>query len=709
MRVVPAAFTLNVVLDPAVLMTQVAEEARAATALAMDTALDVTSVIRGKRGKDEKTIASILGDKFNPKLLAKPQAYDSYSEDNLILPSKRGLASETMTADGSAVSVGDNGRVINSDAQSQDSAVLDPEMQEMLLSLGLGAGPEMRVDVLPTMEEAVAEASELVLPANTTQWLQLGLGGTSTMGDREVDSGSDGEDHTGYKDEALRRRAEQKYNESRELDFMAREDELSIMVENFQENNCCNNFMQRLQRILASNIAVEEDKVELLKLNAIIKPINVVDIMATLKTSWKHLDEIIMETMAREKARAELEVRLRTEEGLKRQNTILEHSEDIEELADFLHVAGLSKSSAKRVATELVLRNISTPKKLAKLWARQQVALADFGIDADDAEELEAALRQLLMNASASTHDLGASALNVPSMASGYNNWQGGASPFDSTFQPSMSAVVANNSSTLVLDPALVTEVADADGDYDDEESADQLAAAIAPPPKRSLARSSSTKQFSFTKEGYKSFIGGWVECFTEEGTVYYYNTASGESSWTIPGAKEEDEEVLVEDHREEEPEPPAPVHQSASGTFAQQPSNTFAGTYEDYNYPAATQGDYYYDEQGQAHYYSQDQQVQPYYDENGQPYYADGSYGAYDQQQQAGSQYYDSSYQQAPAQSWQQHPAQNWHVNDALGCKFTAHLYFKRHFDQFLSLQTTTRRNRTSAFATCPCQLRRR
>jgi hypothetical protein len=628
MRVVPAEFTLKVVLDPAVLMTQVAEEARAAAALAVDTAMDVTSVIRGKRGKDEKTIASLLGDKFNPSLLKKAQPYDSYSEEALLLPSKRGVPSETMSVADSAASVGDNGRVIQSDTASQDG---DPELQEMLLSLGLGVGSSMRQDVLPSVEEELAQASELVLPANTTQWLQLGLGGTSTMGDREADSGSDGEDHTGYKDEALKRRAEQRYNESRELDAMAREDELSIRVENYQENLCCNNFMQHLQRIVDTNHAVPQDKVDLLKLNAIIKPINVVDIMATLKTSWRRLDEIILETAAREKARAELEERLRTEEGLKRQSTILEHAEDIEELADFLHVAGLSKSTAKRAATELVLRNISTPKKLAKLWSRQQVALAELGIDADDIEELEAALRQLLLNASASTHDV-----HGMSQHSAVH-WQPGASPFDSAFLPSLTL---NNSSTLQLDPALVTEVADVEGgDYDEDEGADQVTAAVPPAQgKRGLARVNSTKQFSFTKEGYKSFVGGWVECFTEDGSVYYYNTASGESAWKLPGARDEDEEEMVEDLRDDEPEaPPAPAYQPQHQhqQYAQQPSNTFAQSYDEYGYPTSN-AEYWYDEAGQAHYYDQPQ---------------DG-YGA----------------QGYEAYSAQQYPAGQWQLSDALG-----------------------------------------
>ena len=538
------------------------------------------------------------------------------------------------------------------------------------MSLGLGVGPEMRTDVMPTVDEEIAQASEFVPPANTTQWLQLGLGGTSTMGDNELDSGSDGEDHTGYKDEALKRRAEQKYNEARELDLMEREDELSIKVENFQENACCNNFLQHFQRIVETNVATEDDKAALLKLNAIIKPINSMDILDTLKTSWKQLDEIILETAAREKARAEMEVRLRTEEGMKRQNTILEHSEDIEELADFLHVAGLSKSNAKRVATELVLRNISTPKKMAKLWARQQVVLSELGIDADDAEEVEAALRQLLMNASASTADM----FHTHSQSGFPNNnsisWgptTSAMSPFDSAYLP------ANSASLLQLDPAMVTEVAETDVDYEEDEQADQVASPVRSP----LKRSASTKAFSFTKEGYKSFVGGWVECYTDEGTVYYYNTASGESSWHIPGAREEDEEELVEDLREEAP--PAPAYHDDAAAHQQEPSNTFALTYDEHAYQDPN---YYYDEHGQLQYYDPNQsQQQQYYDPNQsqqQQYYdgydqtqypaADGN-GYYDPSASQGyNQSYDEPYpQHQPAATAQRGPPQGWQLSDAL------------------------------------------
>ena len=52
------------------------------------------------------------------------------------------------------------------------------------------------------------------------------------------------------------------------------------------------------------------------------------------------MDELIKESKAIQLQRQQQEERLRTEEGLKRQQSILEHDEDIQELMDFFHKAG---------------------------------------------------------------------------------------------------------------------------------------------------------------------------------------------------------------------------------------------------------------------------------------------------------------------------------------------------------------------------------
>ena len=51
---------------------------------------------------------------------------------------------------------------------------------------------------------------------------------------------------------------------------------------------------------------------------------------------------------------------------------------------------------SRNAATEAVLKNISTPKKLAKNWSRSLVQLNELGLDRDDSEEVEIALQAIL-------------------------------------------------------------------------------------------------------------------------------------------------------------------------------------------------------------------------------------------------------------------------------------------------------------------------
>ncbi|KAJ1439299.1 hypothetical protein B484DRAFT_427770 [Ochromonadaceae sp. CCMP2298] len=561
LRMVSASYSLHIILDPAVLMSQIAEEARAAVALAVDTALDVTTVIRGRKGRNEKTIAALLGDKFNP-LLRK----DPFEEgDNRGVDVDEEEEGVELTADGRLIS--DSG-----------GPGPDPEMAQMLAELGLGSQSEyeggyeggsgagggggLDVAIIPpqVLPSVAQEIAAELTPPNQTQWLNLGLG--ATQGE-----GGDSSDEEGYRDQAIQRRAESRYAQSRETDQMGREDEMSIQFENYEENSNCNDFLHLLQQISATQTATLDNKVQLEALGRIIKPQNLVDIMDTLKTSWRKLDDIIRETEARHLARQALQARVQTEEGMARQQTILEHSEDIEEMQDFLHVAGLAKTAAKRVATELVLQNISTPKKLAKIWSRQHITLS-----------------------------------------------------------------------------ALVTEVEDVDIDEDEGEEGYEEGEGLGTLP--STLRRQSSRAFSYTKDGYKSFANGWVEGQSEEGHAYFWNITSGESSWTLPGAREGDEEELIDDHRETVGvegewggEEKVPVHE---------PSNTFAHSYE-YDPEAYTdypEGGY---QDGSEYYQGSQLQVEQhayhdayaydntaydteavYYDEAGHPYHYDAQGNAY-------------------------------------------------------------------------------
>jgi hypothetical protein len=74
--------------------------------------------------------------------------------------------------------------------------------------------------------------------------------------------------------------AEERYNESREADAMQVEDNLSVAVENAVEDANCRQFMQRLSFLLHEKWAMDEDKDDLKRMAAAIKPINVNSIFA---------------------------------------------------------------------------------------------------------------------------------------------------------------------------------------------------------------------------------------------------------------------------------------------------------------------------------------------------------------------------------------------------------------------------------------------
>ncbi len=569
-RIVPETFRLNIKVDPKVVMAEVAEEARAVAAFVTDTALDVTDLIYGKLGRDEKTIAALLGDRYNAEALKKFQLdMHSDEEDAQMLRKFRGEEGEEDSTVDDRVKLNDKGRVLMSDNGSD----VDVELNEMLKDLGIGVKKPLDVHPMLSINDGVDNASsptDIVKPA---EWLNLGMGDQPTRGDLEVDS-SDGEDYTGFHENANRRKLEVKYQQQREIDLMMKEDDLSIAIENAIENENCHNFLEAFSNIIETETATEEDKLALQKMGAKIKPINMIEIMKELETSWNEVDEIIQETKEREIQRQFEVDEMKTKEGLQRQKMIVEHAEDIQDMANFLFQSNLSKVTSKRVATDLVLKQIATPKKLAKIWSRKQISLKDdLKLDTDDIEELEQALQVILLGSSVSTGDLhaleggGSGVLAQPSVGSFYAG--AGYSPFISQQVPQTQHVLentyptvthtletpelaANKPQTLVeksapplkrhaslhLDPNIVTEV-----EYEDDEE-EENKIKISSPVEDATNKSPS---YVITKEGYKSFRGGWIEGVTENNETYYYNIKSGQSAWNLPDLIEQEVDDPVE------------------------------------------------------------------------------------------------------------------------------------------------------------------
>lgn len=74
--------------------------------------------------------------------------------------------------------------------------------------------------------------------------------------------------------------AQERFNESKEMDLMQFEDNLAVAVENQIEDDNCKAFMQRLGQLLQDKWAMDPDKQQLQAMAAAIKPINVLSIFA---------------------------------------------------------------------------------------------------------------------------------------------------------------------------------------------------------------------------------------------------------------------------------------------------------------------------------------------------------------------------------------------------------------------------------------------
>lgn len=413
-RVVDKDYRLEMKLDPKMIITEVTEESRAIASLVVNTALDITEIIRGKQGKDEETIATLLGDRYQPMLLQQRKSKfhgveddDSDLEDQLRLQKYIGEESQEAVArkqeDYLATSSISNVLSLTKDL-SASGAPTDQQLANMLLDLGLGSALEnsmvfdaqeqSALNKIVLHEQVKQSVSDIIQPQ---EWLMLGLG--ATKGDNETDQSSDGEDYTGFKSQKSKTIEEVRYVAARENDTMHNEDLLSIAFENFIENENCQLFLQKLSVAIQDDYFTDDDKHQLLQLSRQIKASNMKAIMKELKISWQRLDELIINTTLREEMKAKEIENLRTVEGILRQQYILEHAEDIQDMNAFLvRDANLSKVFAKQISTELVVRKISTPKKLAKLWSRREFELSkEFPqLDNDDIEDFHDALKRLL-------------------------------------------------------------------------------------------------------------------------------------------------------------------------------------------------------------------------------------------------------------------------------------------------------------------------
>eukprot|EP00981_Chlorochromonas_danica_P005459 scaffold1091_cov164-Ochromonas_danica.AAC.82 len=590
-RVVDSSYQVIVKKDPKVTMAEVAEEARAVSALVVDTALDVTRVLRGKffyqqqlalpSQNKEAQIALLLGDRYNPEKLQRFLREDEEDDDEERVKKERTedpTATELLLPDeeiGDTVAAG-GGHVIDND----DHTEVDSELKGILLDLGFGGAgaEERRAEVVPP----ASTANEITQPEN---WLALGLGSEAGGGvsgamahDDESSDGGEGHGHSlSVYSKQLRY-----YQETKELELMAKAEEESIAYENEIENMLCNNLLLHLQDIVVNKQrAYPADKKALEEMSEKIKPVNVITIFHDLHTTWQDIDDLIVQTQIQEENEKKLVDQMNQLQDRQRQEKIIEHAEDIDEMAAFLHDRShLSKITSKRIAIVLILNNILTPKKLAKLWTRKDFDLDQLNLDADDREELENALTQLLaVNNNSSVLDL-----------SHFNSlsYQSPGQPVQHHNTMVMSAgaqgrLNSGNFDSLFADLPLV------ETDYDVSHPASRQRAQST----HSLhsSYSASPHDYTLTRDGFKSFSGGWIEGLSEKNEVYFYNFRTGESAWNLPALLE------GEQSREEQ------EHETYYGNPLPPPQNHLEENTSSFQSIAQHDESYYYPEQQQQGY----------------------------------------------------------------------------------------------------------
>lgn len=183
---------------------------------------------------------------------------------------------------------------------------------------------------------------------------------------------------------------QQVYRMARENDGMMNEDALAQAIRNLEQNRLMERFDLELDMVLKKDRIHQENVDNLKTSSTYMHEASLNSVFAKHHSSWNSLNDRVAATLLilqKEKDEAEAT----------RQATIKELHEDIEEMYDFFRKVGLSKTISKKTATECIANQLTTAKKLAKVWSRQGITTADLKLDPEDAEEVEAALKQLIL------------------------------------------------------------------------------------------------------------------------------------------------------------------------------------------------------------------------------------------------------------------------------------------------------------------------
>ena len=322
-------FVTKMELDPKVIMTTLTEEARQITSDALQTALEITKVIKSSVRNIERT--------------EMPESKkDLENEDQDTVMSRSNITESSITR-----TINDDNTVMQyviSDGRSEINSTLADE----LMNLGVGQDANQSEDGLLSIGKEIKKGTGANINDAFT-WLNMSLGDDVPPGDDDDDSP---------------RIDNRLYNRKYEISRMGAEETASVLMEAYYEHEHCITFEQSLQDLLNSK-SITSEQVKGLKLHSLkLKRISVFEIFAQLRTSWDQLDVRVFETLAAEDAARIAKDRAKTEEGREKQRIILEQSEDIDEMYGFFSKAGVGKSLSRQAAIEAVVRKLTTPKKM---------------------------------------------------------------------------------------------------------------------------------------------------------------------------------------------------------------------------------------------------------------------------------------------------------------------------------------------------------
>jgi len=554
--------------DKRIIMSELAEAARAIAFAGTDTAVDVTSVLKGM--KREKIPKPMLPD-FSKAFTADPE--DAYSQfDKSTVQSSHGV--ETLNDDISAHYVTEVNQPFNT-RRDLKAPVTENAAGEYFIA------DEEYQDQWNEEMEALNHVDRTADDLALEQGLFNDALGENTMDfvedqkqQRHIDSADSAE--TGYEEPEIPMQArildmslgveddmtalteaqtmankvlaDERYRESRESDYMRKEGQWSSAVEFEAEANRKEAFHKFLKDIISRKGVTKEQVNELKRMSRGMKRISLVEQFADNGVSWEKLEGRVLETLAAEEEAAALAERLKTEMGRDRQRKILEHAEDIDEMVDFLRQkCSLGRTAARKAATECVLRKITTAKKMAKIWSRNELDLLDLGLDEDDAEEVAGVLREI------SVQEAGMATMS--SMQSTFAPPQSLQQPSESLYSASVVPYQENSYA------ASGQGVAEHKQDYAEnsgyDESYDQGYDEAAYNPNAGYDEQAYDPNAYDPNQGYDTnaeyqdpaaegeatyqpltqahLDNGWSEAYTDEGYMYYYNSYTGESSWTYP------------------------------------------------------------------------------------------------------------------------------------------------------------------------------